>query len=526
MTSLEEQIEQACPNVFGNPFIPHTPLPAQALFLGMHTWPKHRDKGGVFECLYGGAAGGGKSDALLMAAAQYAWKRPEFSGLLIRRSYAELAKADALMDRALKWWKPRGVHWNGTDKVFTFPSGAKVELGYLQNQADQAQYQGAAYQFVGWDELTHHPDDSGYRFVSLSRLRRPAGSTIPLRALSASNPGSAGHAWVKRRFLGDHDPQTGAWLDPMHPFIPARVIDNPYLDVDEYVESLSHLHPTLRRQMLEGDWDAREPGDYFRPEWFGPLLDDTSALEGVRVRWWDLAASESTDAARTAGVRMVRLPAGVMIVEHSKAFRATPGKRDAKIVQTAKEDGPGTVVGLEIEPGSGGPAQFESLSNTLRAQGFQVVGRRPKAEQSTSQKKWTQDAPKSDEGKARRAEPVAALLEKGFQRRGEGDDIDVPWHNADAGLPLERQVEGIRCCSGPWVTPFFDEIGLFPGDRDTLKDQVDALSGAWAYLKTAGRSQAPRPPIRSKAGAERANVHPALREDPRNRASKYGKLKP
>ncbi|MFQ5473775.1 MAG: hypothetical protein ACE5FA_12955, partial [Dehalococcoidia bacterium] len=102
--------DRLCPYVVGNPYIPHWPTRMQVLFLGAHlraSVAKER----VFECLYGGAAGGGKSDALLMAAAQYAWKHPSFRGVCIRRTYADLAKPGALMDRAIEWWVPRGVQW-------------------------------------------------------------------------------------------------------------------------------------------------------------------------------------------------------------------------------------------------------------------------------------------------------------------------------------------------------------------------------------------------------------------------------
>ena len=87
-------LEQLCPRVYGNPWIPHWPLPAQQVFLGLHlSSPTDR----VFQALYGGSAGGGKSDALLMAAAQYAWNEPDFAGILFRRTFTDLTQPGALL---------------------------------------------------------------------------------------------------------------------------------------------------------------------------------------------------------------------------------------------------------------------------------------------------------------------------------------------------------------------------------------------------------------------------------------------
>jgi hypothetical protein len=143
------------------------------------------------------------------------------------------------------------------------------------------------------------------------------------------------------------------------------------------------LHPTVREQLLNGDWTARDPGDYFRAEWFGPLLDPETdkwpPMSSIRIRWWDLAASEKADAASTAGVLMASHTSGVRAVEHVRAFRATPGKRDDLIVQTAKSDGYGVTVGLgDRGRESGGPAQFEALSKRLTAEGLRVVGASPR----------------------------------------------------------------------------------------------------------------------------------------------------
>lgn len=474
--------ESVCPHIVGNPFVPHWPTPPQQFFLGLHR--KKGSEGRVFQALFGGSAGGGKSDALLMAAAQYV-HHPEYAGIMFRRTHTDLAQPGALMDRAMAWWLPAGASWDGINKIFRFPSGAKVAMAYLHKPNDHLRYAGAEYQFTAWDELTQWPNAHQYEFVGLSRVRRPEGSTIPLRTLSASNPGGPGHVWVMHRFVGGEDPVSGKRFEPEHPYVPARIADNPFLDREAYVEGLRMLHPTVRAQLLEGDWRARDPGDYFRAEWFGPLLDpevDTwASFDCVRVRWWDLAASEKPGAAFTAGVKMARHRSGVRAVEHCRAFRATPGKRDDLIVQTAQADGRNVIVGLEIEGGSGGPAQFFALEKRLKSLGFRVVGARPKSELTDAEGKVLYRNSSADSSKAARADPVASCLERGHQRRGECADTGGSWWGKDRDVPLNAQRDGIRLFAGAWTQAYLDVVEGFP-DGDTC-DEVDATSGAWAWLE-------------------------------------------
>ena len=509
-------IEQMCPHIVGNPFIPQMPLPAQAIGLGKHQTLAAHDPKAIYELLYGGAAGGGKSSWLLMAAAQYAWQYPEFSGVVVRRTYQQLTKADGLLPRAMKWWnKNNGVHWNGTDKKFTFPSGATVELTHHGHSRDDENFQGAAYQLAAFDELTHWPDASAYEWIALSRLRRPEGSKIPLRALSASNPGSEGHAWVKARFVGGGiDPDTGDSIEPVGEYLPARITDNVHLDRDSYIKTLMRLHPTVREQLLNGDWGAREPGDYFRAEWFGALLDPVEDAwpdnEKVSVRWWDLAASERADACNTCGVLMSRNIFGVRAIEHVRTFKRTPGARDDLIVQQARVDGRRVVVGIEIEPGSGGLAQFLSLERRLKSAGFRVTGARPKM-LSASAALLMVRSPSSDSGKAARCDPVSSCLERGYQRRGESDDIEGHWWGLDMGRGPNAERDGIRLYRGTWTQPYLDRVEGFPNQG---LDEGDATSGAWAYLEAhlPGRT-APLSERDPSVSVQVQDMHPADRPE-------------
>ena len=215
-------------------YLPHQPHPKQAEFLALQG----------SEALYGGAAGGGKTDALLMAAAQYIHV-PGYSALILRRTFSELAKPNSIMDRAKQWWLPLGVDWSERDKRFTFPSGANITFGYLDTERDKYQYQSAEFQCIVFDELTEFP--AGWYTFLFSRLRKTSGIDVPLRMRAGSNPGGIGHDWVHRRFV---DPVSRA---PGALFVPAQLQDNPSVDAS-YRESLAKLDPVTRRQLEEGVW--------------------------------------------------------------------------------------------------------------------------------------------------------------------------------------------------------------------------------------------------------------------------------
>lgn len=226
--------------------------------------------------LYGGAAGGGKSDALLGAALQYV-DVPLYKALLLRRTYADLSLPGALMSRAHEWLTG-SAHWGDERKTWTFPSGATLTFGYCEHERDVYRYQGADFQFIGFDELTQFSEAQfAYLFSRLRRPKVPDNATaeqierleqlaqVPLRMRAASNPGGVGHGWVLDRYPivkgtpAEHEGRI---------FIPAKVADNPGLDVVAYTESLSRLSDELRRQLLDGDWGAFE-GQAF------PMFKDT-----------------------------------------------------------------------------------------------------------------------------------------------------------------------------------------------------------------------------------------------------------
>jgi hypothetical protein len=203
------------------------------------------------EAFYGGAVGGGKSAALLMAALQYA-DVPGYHALILRRTFAQLAKGDALIPMSHEWLAPTDARWNEQKRTWTFPSGATVEFGHVENESDRYDYQGAAFQTICFDELTQFSEEV-YDYIGFSRARRRRKMQevgVPIRVRSTGNPGGVGHGWVRKRFI---DKRKRGVL-----FVPAKVADNPGLDALSYTQSLQHLPEALRLQLLDGRWDVFE----------------------------------------------------------------------------------------------------------------------------------------------------------------------------------------------------------------------------------------------------------------------------
>lgn len=328
-------VEALTPRLTG--YIPHEPTRRQQAFLLLT----------FREVLYGGAAGGGKSDALLMAALQYV-DVPRYAALLLRRTFPQLTKADGLVPRSHEWLSNTDAKWHGEGNRWDFPSGARLEFGHLQYEKDKYNYQGPAYQYIGFDELTQF-SRSMYLYLS-SRLRRLEGSPVPLRLRGGSNPGGEGHDWVRERFVDIKSRESGA------AFLPARLRDNPYLDRTDYAETLSRLEPYERQMLLEGDWDARPPSSIFRREWFEIVEALPAGLE--ERRRWDLASTAvaaGKDPDWTAGVRGGRA-GGIFYVTDVRRTRADPAGVERFVSGTASEDGRGVPIVIEQEPGSAGKA--------------------------------------------------------------------------------------------------------------------------------------------------------------------------
>jgi predicted phage terminase large subunit-like protein len=411
--------------VLENPWIPNDPHPQQSEFLTLLT----ESGDTVREAFYGGAAGGGKSEALLMAAAQYV-DVPGYSALLLRRTFPDLAQPGAIMDRSHEWWDRSRAKWSEEQKSWRFPSGAIVKFGHLEHPSALRNYMGAEYHFIGFDELTQFPSNM-YTFL-FSRLRRRKTQTIPLRMRSASNPGGIGHDWVKQRFLIEGNEKGRI-------FVPARVDDNPSIDKQSYVEALNELDPVLRAQYLEGNWQAAQQGASFRRDWFDLLEQRPRDFQRI-VRFWDFAATAPVPGQKadwTAGVLMGRTERGKYVVLDVVRVQGTP-KEIEQIVKTTSRiddlayDGRVEIV-LEQEPGGSGKAMIEHYVTRVLPQ-YYVRGIR------------------STGSKVVRAAPLSG----------------------------QAQAHNVSIVVGPYLSAFFDELESFPfGSHD---DQVDAVSGAYREL--------------------------------------------
>jgi predicted phage terminase large subunit-like protein len=458
------------------PYVKHIPHPAQMVYLSLN----------VREALYGGAAGGGKSDALLMAALQYV-DVPGYSALILRRTWPDLVLPGAIMDRAKSWLANTPAKMHDGGRSYTFPSGAKLQFGYLARDDDKFRYQSAEFQFIGFDELTQWDREETYDYM-FSRIRRPAISclncntnlarettpgrthmykhttalgrlkcgknaypdpavlaqypdapdgvnifNVPLRMRSATNPGGRGAHWVKARLV---DPRTKR---KKAVFIPARLMDNPSLDQETYRENLMHLSPVERERLLNGDWEITEGGDMFERTDFYPTEHMASA-QAKRVRFWDMAASDGDRSDWTVGA-LCALEDGVFTIEHIVRVRKKPHETEKLLAQTAQMDGLNVHIRMEQEGGSAGKAIIDSYRRGV-FQGYNF------------------DGIKSTGSKEARASALASYA--------------------------KNNSKNVRMVIAGWNRDFLDEFELFPnGAHD---DIVDSTASAYNYLSF-GRKQ-------------------------------------
>jgi len=209
------------------------------------------------DVLYGGAAGGGKSYAMLVDPLRFA-HRAAHRALILRRSMPELRE---IIDKSRELYPKAfpGSKYKEVEKLWNFPSGAKVEFGFLERDADVYRYQGQAYSWIGFDEITHLPTEFSWNYLA-SRLRTTDSEITPYMRCTA-NPGGIGAHWVKKRYVSPYPPNESFRGEDglTRKFIPARLMDNPYLAQDgRYEQMLKALPPTQRKQLLEGDWDVAE----------------------------------------------------------------------------------------------------------------------------------------------------------------------------------------------------------------------------------------------------------------------------
>ena len=389
------------------------------------------------EVLYGGAAGGGKSIVLLMAALQYV-EDPDYSAIIFRRTYPELTKPGCLIEVAKDWLMNTDATWNEQQKTWRFPSGAVLTFSHMEHEINKYDHKGAEYHFIGFDELTQFTETQ-YTYIS-SRRRKKAASPLPLRQWCTSNPDGEGHTWVKQYFIED-SPQKQYG---QRKFISAKLTDNPYLDRESYIETLSNLDPVTRRQLLDGDWDVFTTY-MFKPQWLrgSPEYPTRRAIMPYevplltrKVRVWDYGGLNDP------------LSSCLMGVDYDMFFYTlnvtnTLGsayEKEQLIQNIAKQDGYNVPIFFEQEPGAMSPDFIEGFARKTLA-GYIV------------------EAIKPVEKKHVRAAPVANACERGT----------------------------IKMVRADWNTMFLDQLAQFPnGAHD---DMIDCFAYAYNKLTTNATGQ-------------------------------------
>lgn len=428
-----------------------------------------------FEVLYGGAAGGGKSDFLLAGALRYIHHR-QFAGVFFRRSFPELEDA---VERAREIFEPFGGHYNKNESVFRFPEGSRFYLLHLQLDADAFKHRGRAYQYIAFDELTTFSEFQ-YRYL-MSRARSAHGIPIEVRSGTNPEPGWVKQRWapwVDEKWEGEraqpgqilwykNDPATGLERYVPHgtkgalsrTFMPARLADNKKLGED-YADRLAATQDAVQvARLLGGDWSADyKPGIMFRRSFFR-LVKDVPA-NAIRVRAWDLAATEEklntakslrpeskNDPDWTVGLLYGWAPEFGFFIEHIERLRGRPEQARQAIeritMQDAAKYGRGKVLTtLPKDPGAAGKTVAEAYADMLSGHLVKTVTPYGK--------------------KVVRAGPASSTAEN----------------------------LGIAIVEGHWNDEFFHEAERFP--KGLHDDQIDALSDAHFEIATI-RGMAPPP---------------------------------
>lgn len=427
---------------------------------------------------YGGAAGGGKSYAMLLEPL-YQIDNPKFGAVIFRRTTKQIENEGGLWDESQGLYLTQGSKPNQNKLRHVFPSGMRVTFAHMEHEKDRFSYQGAQIPLIGFDEITHF---TWKQFVyMLSRNRSVSGVPGRIRATCNPDPDS----WV-REFIDWWIGEDGfvikeragvirwfitmgediIWRDTREElveefgegeeddvlpksftFIPSSVYDNKILLAKDpaYLANLKAMTRVERGQLLDGNWDIRpSAGDYFQRSDFE--IVDAVPAGAKRVRAWDLAATKRQETAAqkekkngpdwTAGVRMAKV-GGIYYIEHVERFREEARVVKKRMLNTAKQDSKVVKVRVPQDPGQAGKAQAKDI--VAEFAGFTIT-----------------------------TKPVTGSKE----------------HRAS---PLSSQAEAgnVKIVRGPWNEAFLSEMENFP--EGAFDDQVDAASDAFDELNVVKR---------------------------------------
>jgi len=430
---------------------------------------------------YGGAAGSGKSHALVMDSLRFI-EDPNYYAVYFRQNTTQLD--GSLWPLAKSMYSQFGATFKEKEKTATFPSGAKIKFAYMELEKHAEFHQGIEYSGIYWDEFTHF---SEYQFHYLrSRMRSKAKNKSFMKCSMNPDRDHFVYDWVEHYLYKEDqvDPETGECLDDQrkgcpnrslcgktryfvitgndvhtswdydelkaqfpknnpkkYTFIAGTIDDNPILDELEpdYRENLESLPHINKQRLRYGNWDVRPQGSgYFQRSWCE--IVPQAPASAVRVRSWDTASTIPSDVNPnpdwTAGVKMSKDKDGIYYVEDVVRFRDQPTGVDAKVLDTARFDGDDISVTIPQDPAAAGKSQAVQMIRKLSEQGNHCRSK------------------PTNKNKVTRFSPFSAA--------------------AGAGI--------IKIVEGSWNNAYFSELEAFTGDGKTKDDQVDASSDAFMTL--------------------------------------------
>ena len=420
---------------------------------------------------YGGAAGGGKSYALLLEHLKH-YHNPKFRSVIFRRNSTQVRNPGGLWHESMAIYKNYKGHPREAFLEWRFPSKSTIKFAHLEHEKSIYDWQGAQIPFIGFDELTHF-SESQFTYM-LSRNRSTSGIKPYVRATCNPDANSWVRNWVDwyidangfaipersgviRWFIRQDG--TIHWanskeeiyekfgkdsLPKSFTFISAKVTDNKILMEKDpsYIANLQALSRVDRERLLGANWNVRIiAGSFFQEQWFEII--DTIPYGWVKsIRYWDRAATKphegNEDPDFTRGIKMLKYSNGMWIVADLKSLRDTPLEVEKLIKNTASHDGYETTIYGEEDPGSAGKSDIGNFTRMLVGYHVQTV--------------------RNSKDKETRAKPVSAQSEAG----------------------------NIKILRGSWNKEFFNELENFPlGKHD---DIVDTYSGAFNVLSEAFNS--------------------------------------
>jgi len=425
--------------------------------------------------VYGGAAGAGKTYALLLEPI-YHMNVEGFGAVIFRTTFPQIKSEGGLWDTSCKIYKLLNAEPKESALEWKFPDGQRIRFAHMQHDDDRHNWDGSQIPLICFDQLEHFSKKQF--FYMLSRNRSTCGVKPYIRATCNPDPDhwlrSFMSWWIDEATGLPIDSRSGVkryftiqnnqviWADTRaeikkeygdeiralsFTFIPGRVYDNKILLKEDpsYLGNLNNMHQVDKERLLSGNWNIREQaGTIFKREWFG--IVDAAPGGGEKIRYWDRAGTvrdpkTNGKHSATAGIRMTKSN-GIYYVDDVSRFYAEPHTVEEQIKNVATQDGIAVRIGIEQDPGQAGKA--EALSQIRNLAGY------------------TAHVNVVREAKGVRAKPFGA--------------------QAGAG--------NVKLVRGAWNEKYLQELENFDGTKDCVSDQVDASSGAFFMLNQTKRAGA------------------------------------